>query len=197
MRVGKEHARKHLQNCEEYLGLGTDDLETEEPADLSVFLHQAASCQALRWLEQAHPSARSFLDGFRLDAQATRTLPARFYLDLAPEEEAALAAATRKSQSWRSFDAAVRADARADARAPAHFTGNGYDAYLREFARGDFDRDGVEDILIARLAYPSGGSMTDYALFLLTRTADDLAMPATDNHRPRVLRVLKVWRQAG
>lgn len=41
-------------------------------------------------------------------------------------------------------------------------------------ARGDFNRDGIEDILVSsRLYMPGGSFVDDHRLFVLTRTADD------------------------
>lgn len=159
-----------LRSCNDYLGLDTDDIETDDPADQGTLLGTLADCQTLRMLRDARSSARTFLDDFRLDAGALGALPADFYPDLSPDEAASLQTASRAGQTWQMFDPQVRMVEPRDARGRLRVQGDGYQADLDEVARGDFDRDGIEDLLIRRTARPTGGSLIDPTVFLLTRT---------------------------
>ncbi len=182
--VGKARRPRTLLTCNDYLALGTDDVQADRP-DQGVLDGVIADCEALKMMLLARPSKLTFLDGFHLDAKALVLLPAAFYLDLSPDEEADLKAAAIAGRTWKDFDPTVHVAKTTDERVQLLVKGTGYDANLSEYARGDFDHDGVEDILIRRFAYPHGGSMTDYTVFLLTR--DSQTAP---------LRTLKSWRQS-
>ena len=52
-----------------------------------------------------------------------------------------------------------------------YLRGNVYDAELSIYGRGDFDGDGIEDVLVRRDGFAQGGSYQEFGLFLLTRTA--------------------------
>jgi hypothetical protein len=185
IQTGKPKKSRRLRNCNEYLALATDDIETDDPEDQWPLIQQLADCQALQMLSQAGPSARTFLGGFRLNAKAPAALPADFYLDLSPDEEAEVKAAVGAGRTWKSFDPKVHVTPAQDSRVQLQLKGHGYSAGLAEVARGDFDHDGIEDILIRRIAFPDGGSLTDYSVFVLTRTSETAP-----------LRTLKTWRQA-
>ena len=52
-----------------------------------------------------------------------------------------------------------------------YLKGRDYEARMSIFARGDFNADGIEDILIRRDGFTTGGSYQEFGLFLLTRPA--------------------------
>lgn len=181
--VGKPGKKMQLRNCADYLKIAGQEIETQDPIDQRGLLGMEARCQALRMLREALPSERSFLGGFKMDAGAPDLLPAALYLDLSAGEARKLRAATREGRSWKSFDPKVRG--KINDRGELAFTGDGYDTQLVEYARADFNHDGVEDILILRTGFPIGGTMTDYTVFLLSRTSETVP-----------LQVLKTWRRA-
>ena len=181
--VGKGQQKVKLRSCVDYLAIEREQVDTENPIDQRALLYIEARCQALRMLRDARPSARSFLNALKVDRTAPNLLPAEFYLDLSPDEERLVQAAARGGRTWRSIDPKVRGRLNPDGE--WEFQGSGYQVQLIEFARADFDHDGVEDILIVRTGFPTGASMTDYTVFLVSRASD--AAP---------LKVLKTWRQA-
>lgn len=183
VRAGKPRRKAQLRTCHDYLKVAADGVETETPVDQRPFNNAAAHCEALALLRGARPSGRSFLEGFKLDANAPRALPADFYLDVSPEDTRRVRKAASQGLAWKAFDPKVRC--KINKRGALDCRGDGYDSALTEYARGDFDHDGIEDILIRRTASPARGSMVEHAVFLLTRASESTP-----------LKVVKVWRQA-
>jgi hypothetical protein len=181
--VGKERTKRPLRNCLDLLGFDVEKIQTESPPDIRVILDMAAHCYALALLRDAQGSKESFIEGLRLDAHAPQWLPADLYFYVSLDEERRVRAAVRAGRGWQSFDPKVRA--KIDQWGELQVDGHGYGARLVEYARGDFDHDGIEDILIRRQAYPKGGTMLDYSVFLLTRVAEN-----------KPVRVLKLWRHS-
>ena len=122
---------------------------------------------ALDALRSAQPAQQSFVAGFALDQSAPRFLPARLALTVSPDEEARLMKAEARQASLRQFQGDVRI--RSSSWNAAVLTANYWRADITIDARGDFDGDGVEDLLLTRKASVKQGSLTTADVFILTR----------------------------
>jgi hypothetical protein len=179
--VGKAREKRQISSCLQYLAVfeANGDVDTVTPGDQRSFLSLAAHCQALGMLRAARPAQRTYLDRFALDQQAPDFLPSELRVDPSP----ARSQDARKGQTWRGADPKVKAKVlKADVLRGA---GRGYVSRVFEYARGDFDGDGIEDLLIRTEGELNGGTYQDNGVFLLTRTAPDAP-----------LKTLKRWRES-
>jgi hypothetical protein len=145
-------------------------LQTADPADQRPLLFQRAHCRALLWLRDAKPARQSFLGDFSLDLDTARSLPDALVPALgAPKKKPKAKSATR---TWKDADSRLALNPRPPPQPGLHLRGRGYEAHLSVYGRGDFDDDGIEDVLIRRDGFPASGSYQEFGLFLLTRTAE-------------------------
>jgi hypothetical protein len=179
--VGKAREKRQIGSCAQYLAVAEANVtvETVRPGDQRAFLSRAAHCQALGMLRAARPAQRTYLDRFALDQRAPDFLPSELRVDPLPERKKD----ARNLQTWRRVDPKLKVKVlEPDVLSAA---GRGYVNRVFEYARGDFDGDGVEDILIRTEGGLNGGTYEDNGVFLLTRTAPDAP-----------LKTLKRWREA-
>ncbi len=177
---GDSHANIVIANCRDYVRLVDSIVGAASDQEFRVLRATGARCVALDALQTARPAERSFVAGFGLDQSALRFLPARLALTVSPDDEARLIKAEARQTSLKDFQRDVRI--RSSSRNAAVLTANYWTADLTIDARGDFDGDGIEDLLITRRASLNRGSLTTADVFILTRTR--LGVPL------RVLRAL-------
>lgn len=117
----------------------------------------------------AKPSRLSYVEGFRLDGLALDALPSSLSWAVAPEDEDAVEEAERQGLSWRRYKPELRVlNASQDALAVDE---DGARIALETKAFGDFDGDGVEDVLLFKSSRAvDEGTMRHYTPVLLTRT---------------------------
>lgn len=125
-----------------------------------------ADCLVLHELWSAKPARASYLHDLPWDA---RVLPL-------PESERAAGAAAGFGQTWRDFDPS--AAAAADARGPDEIvvTGKGFIERLILWGRGDFNGDGLEDLLVQSFDTLTEGTYRNTRLFVLTRRTADVPL---------------------
>src|SRR5205814_4038243 len=86
----------------------------------------------------------------------------------ADEELRKAEAAQRKGLSWMQFESGLKVERRS--REEATVESPGGVARLQVYALGDFNGDGIEDVLVRDDTYPQSGTYTNTRLFVLTRT---------------------------
>ena len=75
-----------------------------------------------------------------------------------------------KGLTWSQLDPEVRFEPDSHHKEGLRVEGHLVSGYLGKWALGDFNGDGVEDVLLVRSMGPEGGSAFDITTFLLTRT---------------------------
>ncbi len=168
VRTGKGRSRQ-VKTCRDFLALDRTRLDTEDPLDFGPLLYTGSHCEVLARLRKARPAQTSFLLDFQLDARAPASLPPDLAITLSNGEARKVTAAREKGLSWKAYDPKLRA--RPGARGVLKVTTEGMEMTLTEYGRGDFDGDGLEDILIGRNGGPTEGTYADHSVFVLTRTA--------------------------
>jgi hypothetical protein len=151
----------------------SDDLDIAPDTELAIqtFWSIAIDCAVQSMLRTARPSRTSRLQELLASKHPARYLPPLLGLiDFMGERKRADVAAAQ-CRSWKQYDPKLRCVA----RSAYQFTLNGDDwtGTLRLHARGDFDGDGYEDLLIRRDAGSNCGSYRASALFLITMTEAD------------------------
>jgi hypothetical protein len=167
VKVGPQGPERSLASCAQ-LGLEFPGgmLQSSDPADQRPLLFERTHCRGLLWLREAKPSRQSFLGDLPLDLATARSLPDNLIPALgAPRKQ------RPSRRSWKSADPKLGLMPEPPPRPGLYLRGRNYDARLFLYGRGDFDGDGIEDILVRRDGYAIGGSYQEFGLFLLTRTA--------------------------
>jgi hypothetical protein len=119
-------------------------------------------------LKEVAPPKTSFIRDFRFDANAPRYLPAELATALSEGESRAAQLADRQGLAWQEYQPNLKVQALSD-----HITvQNGPErTRLEIYARGDFNHDDIEDMLMRDDSSVTGGTYSNSRLFLLTRTA--------------------------
>ena len=168
VKVGRNGPVRSLASCSQLaVDFPGGTLLAADPADQRPLLFQRAHCRGLAWLRDARPSRQSFLGELPLDLQTARALPDALIPALgAPRKP------RPSRRSWQAADPRLALMPTPPPRPGLYLRGRGYEARLSIYGRGDFDGDGIEDVLVRRDGYARGGSYQEFGLFLLTRTAE-------------------------
>jgi hypothetical protein len=154
------------RSCAQRLALGSgfeawDEYRTWEGA--TRFLR----CSALAALRTARPATVSYVAAFRLDPSAVDQLPPTIGWTVSDYAVAAAEAAAAEGRPWSAvepLEATVQDEVTLQVR------GAGFVQTLQVLARGDFDADGAEDLLLASRQAAEGGSLQIVSLHVVTRT---------------------------
>jgi len=96
-------------------------------------------------------------------------LPARFAPVLSDGDDQTLAKADKRCQRWGRYDRGLKLHA--DGPDRAWVGGDGWAGRLSLYARGDFDGDGREDLMLLRYGKLDEGTASDKSLFIVTQTS--------------------------
>jgi hypothetical protein len=132
---------------------------------------QGLRCVGLQWLKNVQPAKISLIDDFRLDRHAAERLPPQLALPVAPEEVERAQKAAAVCHSVKTLEPSTQTKIHSNSK--IMFEGKGWAAEVSEYARGDFDGDGFEDLLLRRDGGLKGGSYYRANVFILTRTSKD------------------------
>jgi hypothetical protein len=164
-------ARRTIRTCTDFLSIAETSFDTENERDWQLLWAQGLRCVALQWLKNAQPATSSLIDDFRLDRHAADKLPPQLALPVAREEVARVRKAAAACRSLKMLEPSTTTTVQSANKIT--FEAKGWEADVIEYARGDFDGDGFEDLLLRRDGSVKGGSYSRTNVFLLTRTPKD------------------------
>ncbi len=144
-------------------------LETHKPYEYPSFRYLAVMCVATQTIANAHPAQYSFLSDFKLDANFPRHAPKNLAFFTSSSEWRDVSQ-NKAIISWDQAKAVkfVSMDGKYQAKYYT-VTGSSYQE-LSLIARGDFNHDRIEDLLLYAMNYVVGGSYVAYRLFWITKT---------------------------
>src|SRR5580698_6717478 len=166
--VTLRHAEQSVQsaNCASLLRYRDLGFTPSSDRDASVVQSMAVDCLAIQAIQLAKPAHVSFLRTFRLGPDALGLLPP----DLAPvisstdRENARRASA--KGLFWKQFHPAATATPEGNALAVLE---DDTRTLVKIYGRGDFNRDGIDDLLVRVDTAALHGTYRTSRLLLLTR----------------------------
>jgi hypothetical protein len=132
-----------------------------------------ADCLVLQELWSARPARASYLHDLPWDARVLPLLPPQLAITVSAESERAAGAAARRGKTWRDLDPSTAAEAGVRRPDEIVVTGKGFVERLILWGRGDFNDDGLEDLLVQSLDTLTEGTYRNTRLFVLTRRAAD------------------------
>jgi len=132
-----------------------------------------ADCLVLEELWSAKPARASYLHDLPWDARVLPLLPPQLAITVSAESERAASAAAGRGGTWGDFDPSVATEAGARGPDEIVVTGKGFVERLILWGRGDFNSDGLEDLLVQSLDTLTEGTYRNTRLFILTRRSAD------------------------
>lgn len=162
----KDRQTATIGNCAAYLAETSRGFRAGNDRDERRSQFVGADCHALELLESARPARRSALRGALPDP---RFLPPTLSFLPSQEEWNRARAAQAKGLSWKAREPALKIAS----SGPDQILIETAEGYVRIdcYARGDFNGDGVDDLLLRVNSYPKQGTYASIRLFLLTRNA--------------------------
>lgn len=160
-----------LASCTEYL-TSSSELRPDQPASWMPFMITAKTCQAARLILSAKPSKRSYVRKLAFQSQLPDVFPAGVALAISPsaveQRERAIAMNARWSDVARhiSYEPCKTLSEKV---CGIYHDNSGGTQRITLVARGDFNGDGVEDLLVSSRDSVSNGSYATYRMFVLTR----------------------------
>lgn len=174
LRAGKLPGRRarELRRCTDLDGVGRNDVAYTNDPEAYAFQNKALACRVLRMLTTARPSRVSHVRDVLAMKKPDEVLPAALAPAISDDELRDIARAQRAGRSWRDYDGTLRFEAGPQEEKWRELSvhGNDYSGFVQWWATGDFNADGVEDVIVYRSMGPTGGSAANIAVFVLTRT---------------------------
>ena len=173
----KTRRTRHVGTCKELLALDP----TAEPMDVhdgapptpliesdwNLYVEDLVACRVIVAIQSAKPARVDYLGPFPLDNGRLKEIPAAVVPTPSEDEEEQLAKASARGVSWKKWDRKI------------HVTRTGHGTVIIESpdihcllsveGRGDFDGDGVEDLVLYRSGGGQEGSWHSTTAFILTR----------------------------
>ncbi len=180
-------------NCKAIRRLAGEGALPDSPNDRFIFVYQKSTCDVVEMLRSAEPARDSFLRDFTLNAAAFDYLPAM--VDVADDCAAIcqLYNASLRRQSWRAYNNGSLAE---PGQAPALtvpaftieitperetvVTRGGSRVSFEMLARGDFNRDGLEDLVVRVSRGADDVRLGAARLFVLSRDQPDGVLRVID-----------------
>lgn len=180
-------AEATVSTCTQLFDADLRGLSPSEARDRAPYSALRVSCYSARLVSQGGAAERSFVADFTMDESSFRQLPPELVTIISPgrqldqvgtiiEEGGRLGEVIDYTMSAPAFDGS---------NGPYRIstTTSGDVGWVQDWtwlARGDFDRDGVEDLLVAsRLHVPGKQGVDDHRLFVVTRRSADTPMEVT------------------
>ncbi len=171
-----QRSEREVDQCTETEGVEMEDLAVTSAIDIGAVQGQLLRCRGLRRLTGARPSRVSHVRDLLSMKAPGAVLPADLAPMFFPGDVEARSRASAAGHTWSRLDPQVRFDPDSDRPQSLWVRGKRVHGTLERWALGDFNGDGFEDVLLLRSMSPIGGSASDLAAFLLTRTQPGGAM---------------------
>lgn len=162
-----------LDSCSDYLEVADRRVSTAYGGTTwMIFQARALDCRAAMLTLAAQPAAISHLRALAFDEDLPDHLPWQVAM-IFSGTEAERIGAERPDATWRQALFEPLTDVSSCGPHCGSYGDPGGDQAVRLVARGDFDGDGIEDILLSSSNSVRGGSYQASRMFLLTRRQPD------------------------
>lgn len=156
-----------VRNCLEYRQAIDQGYEPLNNLVAAYVIDKAAYCNVLFKLSAAQPSEQTYIADFSLDQETIGTLPPQVGFIISEERTSLASRAYAAGQGLGDFEAYSVIES---SREHAQIAGDDWVMKLDVVAHGDFNADGIEDLLMKVNYRATEGSYRDSRVFVLTRT---------------------------
>lgn len=174
----KKGDKLHVDNCTALFKADQAGLTQPMHGSWKIYRAWAKNCYAVRALADAKAADQSFVDDFAMTEENVRALPVDLAFMVSNDDIRHMKKIRKNGGNLGDYigKATVSRGLK---------TGDGPSRYsvvrdqyggvqaLRLVARGDFDHDGVEDLMISTATSLTGGSYEAYGLYVVTRKKPD------------------------
>lgn len=156
-----------VTSCNDYFSLEGKKLHVQNVQERQAFLELIVMCEATQWFVEASASARSGIPAKPLTEDLPEHLPKSLAL-VTSEAEFQRIMKNPAITNWGEVNDITRMTPESEHRVVYHLEAGQQSVAL--IGRGDFNRDGTEDILVSVQDTVNGGSYYDLRLFVLSVT---------------------------
>ena len=158
-----------LTNCADYLALQGPVINTVKKNENAAFMELAVMCRATKQILSATNPEHNYLMDIQFNKALPSQLPASVALVISESERKKLNADTSK-KTWQDVYHITSVEEAGPNRAIYRHTGGIQELEL--VARGDFNGDKIEDLMISSRDSVEGGSYNAIRLFVVTRNTE-------------------------
>ena len=157
----KSHKEETIHNCDEWQKAYEEGFAPKTQVDQDFWNSVGLSCMGGRLLLSAQPANVTYLDNLAVDKRLPRYLPASFKFRVAPDDRPSHA------PNW----AAATKHLKMTEKAEGGIVFETVDAYhvIDIFGYGDFDHDGIQDMLLRLEHSVKQGTYSTAALYVMSR----------------------------
>jgi hypothetical protein len=170
--VYKTNRQVELSNCKEFLALPYGEFGCESTINNNVLWSYGVKCTALDWIQSAAASDKSLI--------GNDFAQPKFYYELPPilsaypinnDTTLETKEAVNSCIQWSTFEKSLKIAGQS--KYTFSVSGNGWSGSIKVLAKGDFNKDGYEDLLLERDGGPDGGTLYLQSLFIISKTEGD------------------------
>jgi hypothetical protein len=159
-----------LSSCADYFKHATQPLHTVQERDNAAFMEVVVMCNATKFIAKAIPAKQSFLSNLVFDATLPEKLPAQFAMVISVSERD-MQLHDKSLKYWSQVNKITAVETNSPIQVTYRHDGGAQEVEL--VAKGDFNADGVEDVMLTSRDSVEDGSYSAIRLFTLTKLAND------------------------
>jgi hypothetical protein len=164
----KTFDEKIANNCPQYLEYKSQGYEPNTNADIAMEGFFKLSCDPIQWLSQAKPSKKSFVKNYSFSKKSLKELPPSLGgLGGDSSYKEKLEKALSQGKSWSGFDPSMKVKKVSSDQ--LEIANKGERIIFQILASGDFNDDGLEDLMLFIATYAVGGTYHAYETAIVTR----------------------------
>ena len=174
----KTGQRHEARTCRDLLGLDptSDPMDVHDDGssptglisnDWNVYDGHLVRCRIIAAIQSAKPSLVDYLGTFALDDARLKEIPAAVIPTPSEWEEQRLKKSSARGTSWKGWDRRIHVTKTFASGVTVESPDT--HCFLSVYGRGDFNGDGIEDLVLSRSGGGQEGTWSSTAAFVLTR----------------------------
>ena len=168
--TGKNNEKITVVTCNEYFGLKDKGYYARTTYDIAMESWFQEGCEVLKLLSDAKPSEISYLSEFRLSVDAVNILPPTFGFQVSGDNTDKAEKLAREGKKFIDYDKDI--EVKMEDNDTISIEGEGYNGKLSLLAWGDFNGDGIEDLMF-NVYYHTSGSYSHNGFQWVTKLSEN------------------------